>query len=107
MKYPRYYAYNQQIFYDKVMDKACNKHCPKCKNKTSLRRQGRVWLIECAECKALFKVKNNYPLLRIGAKDPKLQDSSNWKATCSECGGVMDYYNLRYGCRKCGHILEV
>ncbi len=38
---------------------------------------------------------------------PDMDDSRNWKATCSECGGIMDYFNLRYGCRKCGNILEV
>ena len=34
-------------------------------------------------------------------------DSKNWKATCIQCKGTMDYYNFKYCCRKCGHILEV
>ena len=40
-------------------------------------------------------------------KRPDMNDSNNWTATCSECGGVMRYFNLRYGCEKCGHIMEV
>lgn len=36
-----------------------------------------------------------------------MSDKNNWKATYTECGGTMDYYNLRYCCRKCGNMLEV
>ena len=49
-------------------------------------------------------VKNLIKKLK-GTND--MNDSNNWKATCSECGGIMDYFNLRYGCRKCGHVMEV
>ena len=35
-------------------------------------------------------------------------DTSNWRATCIECGcKKMEYFNLKYHCPKCGHILEV
>ncbi len=34
-------------------------------------------------------------------------DTSKWKSRCGECNGIMDYYNFKYCCRKCGHILEV
>ena len=37
----------------------------------------------------------------------ELKNSNNWTATCDECGEIMDYYNLKYRCRKCGNILEV
>jgi ribosomal protein S27AE len=36
-----------------------------------------------------------------------INNSNTWKSKCSECGGIMDYFNLRYCCRKCGNILEV
>lgn len=52
------------------------------------------------------KVDVNKLIKKIkGKKD--MNDSNNWKARCSECGGIMDYFNLRYGCRKCGHVMEV
>jgi len=38
----------------------------------------------------------------------KKLDTSNWTATCDECGAKgMEYFNLMYKCRKCGYILEV
>lgn len=40
-------------------------------------------------------------------KDVDMNDSANWTATCSECGGTMRYNNLMYGCQKCGHVMEV
>jgi hypothetical protein len=30
-----------------------------------------------------------------------------WKSKCDECGGVMDYQNFSYLCRRCGNVLEV
>jgi ribosomal protein S27AE len=41
------------------------------------------------------------------AKLKKAADSSTWKSKCAECGGVMDYHNFSYHCRRCGNTLEV
>lgn len=76
--------------------------------------------VQCPTClKAMEKVPKRrltyqcfeHGMFRIKRKQKQrvkdMTDSNNWKATCHECGGIMDYYNLRYGCRKCGAILEV
>jgi translation initiation factor 2 beta subunit (eIF-2beta)/eIF-5 len=34
-------------------------------------------------------------------------DSSTWISTCEYCGHKMEYWNYKYCCHKCGHILEV
>lgn len=73
--------------------------CPKCNkplSKVSIPRRKMVY--ECKE-HGLFRV--------VVRRYKDMNDSRNWKATCGECGGTMDYYNLRYCCRKCGGVLEV
>lgn len=73
--------------------------CPKCNEalaKVSV--PGKKMVFKCDE----------HGLFRLKIKRQKdMSDPKNWRSTCIECGGVMDYYNLRYCCRKCGHILEV
>jgi len=73
--------------------------CPRCK-KTEVRVVSK-WRARCKACDSDFRIKrpSNFP--------KNMNDTRNWKAKCDECGGVMDYYNFKYGCRKCGHILEV
>ena len=44
---------------------------------------------------------------KIKSLGPRATNSRNWKAKCPECSGIMDYWNLKYGCRKCGHVMEV
>lgn len=76
--------------------------------------------VKCPTClKAMTKIPNKrlryeckehgqFRIVRRRRAKPKdMNDSNNWKATCGECGGIMDYFNLRYCCRKCGGILEV
>lgn len=72
-----------------------NPNCPKC-GKELEKVKGRYLIFSCTE-HGKFKKKRNRDYL-----NPK-----NWRARCDECGGTMDYHNLRYCCRKCGHILEV
>lgn len=59
----------------------------------------KIFGVKVDKDKLINKLKGNNKL--------DMNDSNNWKANCSECGGIMDYFNLRYGCRKCGHIMEV
>ncbi len=73
--------------------------CPKCKGEIEPVK-GRTF-----RCK---KSCGNFILNpKIIKKFKDSFDSRNWKATCDECGGTMDYYNFKYCCRKCGNILEV
>lgn len=74
--------------------------CPTCK-KSLLRLYSNRNIFRCDE-HGLFKLT-----VRRKKRVKDMNDSNNWKAKCDECGGVMDYYNFRYGCRKCGNILEV
>ena len=55
---------------------------------------------KCVKCNTTYKAKTQKSI-------PNINDTSTWKSTCDECGGIMDYYNFKYGCRKCGNILEV
>ena len=36
-----------------------------------------------------------------------VKESHTWTSKCGECGHQMKYFNLKYCCHKCGHILEV
>jgi len=73
--------------------------CPTCnKPLVQIKVPHRKMVFECTE-HGKFRV--------VVRRHKDMNDSRNWKATCSECGGIMDYFNLRYGCRKCGNILEV
>ena len=75
------------------------RNCPKCnKVLTKEKIPRRRMVFRCSE-HGLFQVKVR--------RRKDMTNSANWKATCTECGGIMDYYNLRYCCRKCGGILEV
>jgi ssDNA-binding Zn-finger/Zn-ribbon topoisomerase 1 len=76
-----------------------DKGCPQCQSKLLSYAGYRRFV--CGECNSKWKLshRNNKHI------DPK--DTSSWKAKCDECGGLMDYYNFKYCCRKCGHILEV
>lgn len=55
-------------------------------------------VFKCEE-HGLFKVKVR--------RKPDMNNSANWKAACTECGGTMDYYNFMYRCQKCGGMLYV
>jgi len=44
---------------------------------------------------------------KILGKEKKVRPKTRWHSTCCECGGLMDYYNFKYCCRKCGNVLEV
>lgn len=44
---------------------------------------------------------------KVKTTGPRTTSSRNWRARCPECNGIMDYYNFKYGCRKCGHVMEV
>ena len=81
-------------------DDAKNLLCPHC-SKPMAKVPKYPQRYKCEE-HGLFRIR---PKRKKKLFDP--DDQSTWKATCSECGGTMDYYNLRYCCRKCGGILEV
>ena len=89
----------KNIQFERYKKIALEKGCPKCKGKVEYRGYNRFVCIGI--CGGNFKLPSNI----YRPKD--MSDSRNWSATCEECGGKMDYYNLRYCCRKCGHILEV
>lgn len=73
--------------------------CPKCPNELKkVSYPGRRMIFECSE-HGMFRA--------IVRRQKDMMNSRNWKATCSECSGTMDYFNLKYCCRKCGNILEV
>ena len=73
--------------------------CPKCPNELKeISVPGRIIIFECSEHGKFRAV-----IIREG----QVPNSRKWKATCSESGGTMDYFNLKYCCRKCGNILEV
>lgn len=73
------------------------KGCPKCSGEFEYIGYNKF---QCKKCKEKFRVKRPRHIV-----DPS--DQSTWRAKCDECGGIMDYYNLKYCCRKCGNILEV
>lgn len=63
------------------------------------------WHCVCESCNTRHTIKKPKGF-------PKNMDNKrNWKSTCCECGGVMDYYeagyNMAYICKKCGNVLEV
>lgn len=82
--------------------------CPKCsKPLTEERPRPRLVRYRCEE-HGLFRVRR--PLSREALVERRIDralNPNNWHATCEECGGKMDYFNLRYCCRKCGHVMEV
>ena len=57
------------------------------------------------------KVETNKQIIKRVKKNAEkfdINNSSSWHATCEECGNKkMEYFNLRYCCPDCGHILEV
>lgn len=81
------------------MEQEKERLCPKCdKPLVKIDVPNRRMIFECSE----------HGKFRVVFRRPKdMSDSRNWKARCDECGGTMDYYNLKYCCRKCGNILEV
>ena len=76
--------------------------CLKCNSSLKMTTK---WLAECIECKTKHTIKKpkSFP--------KNMDDKRNWKSTCCECGGKMDYYENRSGgayiCRKCNNCLEV
>ncbi len=54
------------------------------------------------------KEDTNYRLKTKRKSNFDINDQSTWKATCIECGCKrMEYYNFKYLCPKCGHMLYV
>lgn len=82
-------------------DKEENLLCPNC-NKPMAKVPKYPQRYKCGE-HGLFRIRPK-PKNKKGFD---YNNSNTWKATCGECGGIMDYYNLKYCCRKCGGILEV
>ncbi len=74
-----------------------NKGCPLCNGKLEYKGYNKFSCV--GKCKSNFKKKVKHEV------DPF--DESKWKATCDECGGIMDYWSLKYCCRKCGNVMEV
>lgn len=79
-----------------------NCKCLKCGSSLKMTSKFRAECIECHQ-KHTIKKPKNFP--------KNMDDKRNWKSTCCECGGTMDYYENRSGgayiCRKCSNILEV
>lgn len=98
-EYPSDFTEPQKDWYDNLFKQVLELPCEKCGKKTL--EKVSLWVVQCTSCKQLYGVYRP-KILKKG-----LANSNNWKATCEECGGIMDYYNLKYCCRKCGHILEV
>lgn len=96
-KYPSYFCETQKEYYDSWFKKVLKLKC-KC-GKMALKKIG-IWKVQCKLCNKKYGLE-----IPVVLKD--MTNSCNWKATCGECGGIMDYYNFKYCCSKCGHILEV
>lgn len=77
------------------------KKCPTCGKELVPVKGARRNMLKCEE-HGLFRL-----VIKRGPRRPDMSDPNNWHAKCGECGGQMDYYNFRYGCRKCGHVMEV
>lgn len=73
------------------------KGCPDCKCELKYIGYNKF---QCKKCNKKFRVKKE-------KKEVDPNDSNTWKATCDECGGIMNYYNFSYYCNKCGNVLEV
>ena len=97
-KYPKDFNQLQKEQYDTMFSQVLDFPCKECGAK--YQKIG-LWKVKCGECEKKFVItKPRY--LKIGQAN-----SANWKATCDECGGKMSYFNFRYGCDKCGNVLEV
>ena len=76
--------------------------CDKCNSKLQMTAK---FMAQCVECKTRYKIKKP----KFFPKN--MDDTRNWKATCCECSGTMDYFKNRscgaYICRKCSNVLEV
>ena len=78
--------------------KIIEKGCPLCKGELEDVGYRKV---RCkGNCKSEFKFRKQ-------ERVTDMNDSSTWKATCDECGGIMDYGHFSYHCGKCGNVLEV
>lgn len=79
--------------------------CPNCKSeleKADVAGRRNIW--RCPKEQTLYRLKTK----RKRRFDPN--DSTTWRATCSECGNKnMEYHNYKYHCpnSKCGNILYV
>lgn len=85
-----------------TMSKAMSQPCKSCGVSGLMAETGKT-SFACGGCRTEFRIKRKY----VPKKPVDPTDSTKWKAKCSECGGTMDYHDLRYVCRKCGEILEV
>lgn len=86
-----------------MVDKALS--CPSCSIqliKAEVPGRRNIW--RCPKEDTLYRLKTKRkPSNRFNIDDP-----STWRATCIECGNKnMTYYNYRYSCGKCGHMLYV
>lgn len=91
----------QKEKYEEIINRILeNKSCLKCSWKI---KQIWRWSFECESCNTKFTTTP----VSLLFKD--LSDSKNWKSNCSECGGIMDFYENRftYYCSKCWNTLEV
>ena len=79
-----------------------NGKCLKCSDSLLMKSKWRAKCISCGTIHGIKKPKS-FP--------KNMNDKSNWKATCDECSGTMDYYENSNGgayiCGKCNNILEV
>lgn len=93
----------QQEVWTNYVSGVSDLQCKEC-SKKSLKMVSK-WRCVCTECdtKHTIKKPKNFP--------KNMDDKRNWKSKCSECGGVMDFYensmSMAYVCRKCSSVLEV
>lgn len=93
----------QKEVWEKFTSKISECDCKKCGEKKL--KMISKWKAICEECNTKFTIKKPKGFPR------NMNDKRNWKATCCECGGIMDFYEnksgMAYLCRKCSNILEV
>jgi hypothetical protein len=93
----------QKEIWERYTSRITECECKSCNNKTL--KMTSKWRCICETCNTSHTIKKpkNFP--------KNMNDKRNWKATCEECGGTMDYnesgFRLFYLCRKCGNVLEV
>lgn len=93
----------QKMVWENYTKGISNLSCKKCGEKQL--QMTHKWRCQCQNCQTKHTIKKpkHFP--------KNMDDKRNWKSTCDECSGKMDYYENRSGgayiCRKCSNILEV
>lgn len=93
----------QKMVWEKYVAQLTESSCQKCDEKAL--EMTSKWKATCSNCETRYSIKKpkNFP--------KNMNNKRNWKASCDECGGKMDFYDnghrMAYICNKCNNVLEV